>query len=162
MTRSVTHDDSKARPGVPEGMREDAGETWPSPELVRSFFGNDLDFELRLGEHTRIPDNPEAAAQARRFRDVLGLFCSGVTVVTSISDGAPVGMACQSVSAGITVGQSPRLPRIGSCLAVASRITGGLGCACSSPRGGPSFQRSRRAGPWMRATSSPTKRNATR
>ncbi len=33
---------------------------------------------------------------ARRFRDVLGRFCTGVTVVTSMSGGRPVGMACQS------------------------------------------------------------------
>lgn len=84
--------------GVPDGMREDAGQTWPSQELIESFLGNDLDFELRLGEHTPIPDDPEAAARARQFRDVLGLFCSGVTVVTSISGGEPVGMTCQSFS----------------------------------------------------------------
>jgi 3-hydroxy-9,10-secoandrosta-1,3,5(10)-triene-9,17-dione monooxygenase reductase component len=83
---------------VPEGMKENARETWPSQELVQSWLGNDLDFELRLGEHTPIPDDPEAAARARRFRDVLGLFCSGVTVVTSMSDGEPVGMTCQSFS----------------------------------------------------------------
>jgi 3-hydroxy-9,10-secoandrosta-1,3,5(10)-triene-9,17-dione monooxygenase reductase component len=83
---------------VPEGMSEDARETWPSQELIRSWLGNELDFELRLGEHTPIPDDPESAARARKFRDVLGLFASGVTVVTSISDGAPVGMTCQSFS----------------------------------------------------------------
>lgn len=33
---------------------------------------------------------------ARRFRDVLGHYASGVTVVTSVSDGEPVGMTCQS------------------------------------------------------------------
>lgn len=83
---------------IPDGMREDARETWPSQELIASWLGNELDFELRLGEHTPIPDDPEAAARARRFRDVLGLFCSGVTVITSISDGAPVGMTAQSFS----------------------------------------------------------------
>jgi 3-hydroxy-9,10-secoandrosta-1,3,5(10)-triene-9,17-dione monooxygenase reductase component len=83
---------------IPEGMREDAAETWPSQELIRSWFGNELDFEMRLGEHTPIPDDPESAAAARRFRDVLGLFASGVTVVTSVSDGEPVGMTCQSFS----------------------------------------------------------------
>ena len=83
---------------VPEGMSENARETWPSQELIKSWLGNELDFELRLGEHTPIPDDPEAAARARRFRDVLGLFCSGVTVVTSLSDGEPVGMTCQSFS----------------------------------------------------------------
>ncbi len=83
---------------IPDGMNEDARETWPSQELINSWLGNELDFELRLGEHTPIPDDPEAAARARRFRDVLGLFCSGVTVVTSVSDGKPVGMTCQSFS----------------------------------------------------------------
>jgi len=83
---------------VPEGMNENARETWPSQELVQSWLGNELDFELRLGEHTPIPDDPEAAARARKFRDVLGLFCSGVTVVTSFSEGKPVGMTCQSFS----------------------------------------------------------------
>lgn len=99
MTRPMTRHESDRTTGeIPDGIRGDAKETWPSPELVRSFFGNDLDFELRLGEHSRIPDDPAAAARARRFRDVLGLFGSGVTVVTSISDGAPVGMTCQSFS----------------------------------------------------------------
>jgi 3-hydroxy-9,10-secoandrosta-1,3,5(10)-triene-9,17-dione monooxygenase reductase component len=83
---------------VPEGMNPNARETWPSEELIKSWLGNELDFELRLGEHTPIPDDPEAAARARRFRDVLGLFGSGVTVVTSLSGGEPVGMTCQSFS----------------------------------------------------------------
>lgn len=87
-----------ASSSVPEGMNENARETWPSQELISSWLGNELDFELRLGEHTPIPDDPEAAARARKFRDVLGLFCSGVTVVTSVSDGNPVGMTCQSFS----------------------------------------------------------------
>jgi 3-hydroxy-9,10-secoandrosta-1,3,5(10)-triene-9,17-dione monooxygenase reductase component len=84
--------------GIPEGMSEDARETWPSAELIKSWLGNELDFEMRLGEHTPIPDDPESAARARRFRDVLGLFASGVTVVTTISDGEPIGMTCQSFS----------------------------------------------------------------
>ena len=80
-------------------MRPDARETWPSKELIDSFLGTGFDFELRLGEHTPIPtDDPEAAERARRFRDVLGLFCTGVTVVTSISGDEPVGMTCQSFS----------------------------------------------------------------
>ena len=84
---------------IPEGMRPDARETWPSQDLIESFLGTGFDFELRLGEHTPIPiDDPEAAERARRFRDVLGLFCTGVTVVTSMSDGNPVGMTCQSFS----------------------------------------------------------------
>lgn len=87
----VTHE-------IPDGMNPNARETWPSEELIKSWLGNELDFELRLGEHTPIPDDPEAAARARQFRDVLGLFCSGVTVVTSVSDSQPVGMTCQSFS----------------------------------------------------------------
>jgi 3-hydroxy-9,10-secoandrosta-1,3,5(10)-triene-9,17-dione monooxygenase reductase component len=83
---------------IPEGMSEDARETWPSAELIKSWLGNELDFELRLGEHTPIPDDPESAARARRFRDVLGLFASGVTVITTVSDGEPIGMTCQSFS----------------------------------------------------------------
>ena len=83
---------------IPDGMRPDARETWPSRELIDSFLGTGFDFELRLGEHTPIPDDPESAARARKFRDVLGLFASGVTVVTSLSDGEPVGMTCQSFS----------------------------------------------------------------
>jgi 3-hydroxy-9,10-secoandrosta-1,3,5(10)-triene-9,17-dione monooxygenase reductase component len=83
---------------IPEGMSDDARETWPSAELIKSWLGNELDFEMRLGEHTPIPDDPESAARARQFRDVLGLFASGVVVVTSISDGEPVGMTCQSFS----------------------------------------------------------------
>jgi 3-hydroxy-9,10-secoandrosta-1,3,5(10)-triene-9,17-dione monooxygenase reductase component len=84
---------------IPEGMRPDARETWPSRELIDSFLGTGFDFELRLGERTPIPtDDPEAAARARQFRDVLGLFCTGVTVVTAMSGDEPVGMTCQSFS----------------------------------------------------------------
>ena len=72
---------------------------WPSQELVDSLLGTGSDFELRLGEHTPIPvDDPEAAERARRYRDVLGMFATGVTVVTSMSGDKPVGMTCQSFS----------------------------------------------------------------
>jgi 3-hydroxy-9,10-secoandrosta-1,3,5(10)-triene-9,17-dione monooxygenase reductase component len=79
---------------VPEGMRADARETWPSRELIESFLG-DFDFELRPGETIHV-DTEEQAQAARKFRDVLGRFASGITVVTSISAGEPVGMTCQS------------------------------------------------------------------
>jgi 3-hydroxy-9,10-secoandrosta-1,3,5(10)-triene-9,17-dione monooxygenase reductase component len=80
-------------------MRTDARETWPSQELIESYLGTGFDFELRLGEHTPLPvDDPEAAARAREFRDVLGVFATGVTVVTSMSGDKPVGMTCQSFS----------------------------------------------------------------
>lgn len=53
------------------------------------------DFELRPGEHLEV-DGEDAQARARTFRDVLGRFGSGVTVVTTVSEGRPVGMTCQS------------------------------------------------------------------
>lgn len=87
-------------PEIPEGMSPDARTSWPSNELINSWLG-DLDFEVewRPGEVVGLhADDPEAIAAARRFRDVLGRFASGITVVTSTSNGAPVGMTCQSFS----------------------------------------------------------------
>lgn len=85
---------------IPEGMNPDARETWPSPELIQSWLGDvDFDFEWRPGEGTTVHgDDPEAVERARNFRDVLGRFASGVTVVTTTSNGVPVGMTCQSFS----------------------------------------------------------------
>src|SRR5919199_6656311 len=45
------------------------------------------------------PDTGEAtltSVDPARFRQVLGHFCSGGTVVTALDDGGPVGFACQS------------------------------------------------------------------
>lgn len=84
---------------IPEGMSPDARETWPSPELINSWLGDqDIDFEFRPGEDIAVHDDPETVADARRFRDVLGRFASGVTVVTGVSHDEPVGMTCQSFS----------------------------------------------------------------
>jgi len=84
---------------IPDGMSRDARETWPSPELINSWLGDqDIDFEFRPGEDVAVHDDPEAVAKARLFRDVLGRFASGVTVVTTTSNGEPVGMTCQSFS----------------------------------------------------------------
>jgi 3-hydroxy-9,10-secoandrosta-1,3,5(10)-triene-9,17-dione monooxygenase reductase component len=85
---------------VPQGPRSDARETWPSPDLLESWLGDaTYDFQLRPGEDVAVDtDDPEAVAAARLFRDVLGRFASGVTVVTSMSGGAPVGLTCQSFS----------------------------------------------------------------
>jgi 3-hydroxy-9,10-secoandrosta-1,3,5(10)-triene-9,17-dione monooxygenase reductase component len=100
--------------GVPEGMNPQAASTWPSRSLIESWLG---DFEFRPGEETSIPaDDPEAVAAARRFRDVLGRFATGVTVVTSMSGGEPVGMTCQSFS---SVSLSP--PLVLFCPAKTSR-----------------------------------------
>jgi 3-hydroxy-9,10-secoandrosta-1,3,5(10)-triene-9,17-dione monooxygenase reductase component len=103
---------------IPEGMRSDARETWPSAELIESWLGDSAyEFELRPGEDVTVArDDPEAMAAARRFRDVLGRFASGVTVVTSTSDGEPVGMTCQSFS---SVSLSP--PLVLFCPAKSSR-----------------------------------------
>ena len=35
----------------------------------------------------------------RTFRNVLGQFCTGITVITTVHDGEPVGFACQSFAA---------------------------------------------------------------
>lgn len=82
---------------IPQGMSSDAASTWPPRELIDSFLGN-FDFEFRPGEVADVGDSEEAQAAARRFRDTLGRYCSGVTVVTSETGGQPVGMTCQSFS----------------------------------------------------------------
>jgi 3-hydroxy-9,10-secoandrosta-1,3,5(10)-triene-9,17-dione monooxygenase reductase component len=100
----------------PEGMNPDAARTWPSPELIDQFLAGQ-EFEFRLGEDTPLPsDDPRALSDARHFRDVLGRFCTGVTVVTSRSNGTPVGMTCQSFS---SVSLSP--PLVLFCPAKTSR-----------------------------------------
>lgn len=78
---------------IPDGMSADAADTWPPRELIDSFLGT-FDVGLWPGEEAAGPDD----AAARAFRDTLARFCSGVTVVTSTSDGQPVGMTCQSFS----------------------------------------------------------------
>ncbi|WP_227466882.1 flavin reductase family protein [Nocardioides lijunqiniae] len=89
-----------SRPEIPEGMSPDARESWPSPELISSWLGDvDFDVEWRPGEVSGVhAEDDEAVARARTFRDVLGSFASGVTVVTAVSGGEPVGMTCQSFS----------------------------------------------------------------
>lgn len=79
-------------------MKTDAAKTWPSHELIESWLGDSkYDFELRPGEDVDVDkDDPKAMAAARRFRDVLGRFASGVTVITTMSGDEPVGMTCQS------------------------------------------------------------------
>ncbi|WP_330183713.1 flavin reductase family protein [Nocardia sp. NBC_01503] len=47
---------------------------------------------------TTTDDQPEI--DARQFRNVLGQFCTGITVITTFGeDGAPIGFACQSFAA---------------------------------------------------------------
>ena len=95
----VVPDSANPDNAVPEGMNPDAARTWPSRELIESFLGGDYDVEIWPGETIHV-DSEEAAAAARQFRDVLGRFATGVTVVTALSQsgggGVPVGMTCQS------------------------------------------------------------------
>jgi 3-hydroxy-9,10-secoandrosta-1,3,5(10)-triene-9,17-dione monooxygenase reductase component len=37
--------------------------------------------------------------EPERFRQVLGHFCTGVTIITTVEDGEPAGFACQSCAA---------------------------------------------------------------
>jgi 3-hydroxy-9,10-secoandrosta-1,3,5(10)-triene-9,17-dione monooxygenase reductase component len=78
-------------------MSPDARESWPSQELIDSWLGQ-FDFEPREPATATPGEDPGDEHSARKFRDVLGRFCTGVTVVTSMSGGEPVGMTCQSFS----------------------------------------------------------------
>ncbi|GCE36805.1 probable nitrilotriacetate monooxygenase component B [Rhodococcus wratislaviensis] len=48
---------------------------------------------------TRLDNSTRPVVDTRAFRDVLGHFCSGVTVVTAMVDDDAVGFTCQSFSA---------------------------------------------------------------
>ena len=76
---------------VPDGVPADAATTWPPAELIDSPEGS-FDFSA-VAEDAHV--DPQ---DARHFRDVLGRFATGVTVVTAMTDDGPVGMTCQSFS----------------------------------------------------------------
>ena len=40
-----------------------------------------------------------AAVDPRAFRNVLGQFCTGITIITTVHEEVPVGFACQSFAA---------------------------------------------------------------
>ena len=64
--------------------------------MADSFLGSfPHEFEWRPGETIEV-DDEEAQDHAQQFRDVLGRYASGVTVVTTMSARQPVGMTCQS------------------------------------------------------------------
>jgi len=47
-----------------------------------------------------VPQEPESGEpEAARFRQVLGHFCTGVTVITTVDADGPAGFACQSFAA---------------------------------------------------------------
>lgn len=77
----------------------DARDLWAG-DLSAAWTGDSMyDLQLHPGEEIVVDrSDAEAMAAARRFRDVLGGFASGITVVTAIHDGEPVGMTCQSFS----------------------------------------------------------------
>ena len=88
--------DSVTDAELPEGMSPDAAASWPSRELIESYLGGTHEmFAWRPGEIVEI-DGDAAQAAARAYRDVLGQYASGVTVVTTVLDGVPIGMTCQS------------------------------------------------------------------
>jgi 3-hydroxy-9,10-secoandrosta-1,3,5(10)-triene-9,17-dione monooxygenase reductase component len=67
----------------------------PCPELFEAWLGD-------AGRDVLVDDAPGPTVgpvdATRAFRDVLGRFASGVTVVTAVHDGKPVGLTCQSFS----------------------------------------------------------------
>lgn len=76
---------------------QDQGRESPCPELFEAWLGDSLyDVQVRADEGL-VSADPTVDA-GRHFRDVLGLFASGVTVVTAVHDGEPVGLTCQSFS----------------------------------------------------------------
>jgi flavin reductase (DIM6/NTAB) family NADH-FMN oxidoreductase RutF len=45
-----------------------------------------------------LPEGPQRIVDPQVMREVLGHFASGVTVVTAMTDGGPIGFTCQSFS----------------------------------------------------------------
>lgn len=80
--------------GPPPSYETDRGQ--PCPELFEAWLG-DAGRDLVFDDATA--GQPVGHVEgSRAFRDVLGRFASGVTVVTAIHDGVPVGLTCQSFS----------------------------------------------------------------
>ena len=67
---------------VPDGAGPRPHLTRPCPELIDSWLGD--------------PTGARRVEATRHFRDVLGRFASGVTVVTATGPDGPVGLTCQS------------------------------------------------------------------
>lgn len=99
--------------GVPEDP-EAAGSPWPQ-ELVEDFVGGS--YALHPGEESAVdPEDSVAVVHAARFRETLGRFATGVTVVTGQGPDGPVGLTCQSFS---SVSLDPPLVLV--CVARTSR-----------------------------------------
>ena len=66
--------------------------SWPGPGAAE-----DEEFEFRPGEVVGVQAGDErTVARDLLFRDVLGRFATGVTVVTGLLDGRPFGLTCKS------------------------------------------------------------------
>lgn len=63
-----------------------------------------------------LPTPAEPAFDARGFRDAMGSFASGITVVTGMADGSPAGFTCQSF---VSVSLDP--PLVSFCVMDSSR-----------------------------------------
>ncbi len=50
-------------------------------------------FVEQVGAPVSFDPDPE------RFRQVLGHFCTGITIITAVDDGEPVGFSCQAFAA---------------------------------------------------------------
>lgn len=66
------------------------------PEAAFDGVAAGLGFEFRPGEDIAVPATGAAHEAALRFREVLGRFATGVTIVTAVHEGEPVGLTCQS------------------------------------------------------------------
>lgn len=86
---------------IPEGMVDDAADTWPPRELIDSFLGG-----FALDPRDGVDEADDTIGTAPEFRMALGRFGSGVTVVASMTPDGPVGMTCQSFT---SVSLSPPL-----------------------------------------------------
>lgn len=88
--------------------------SWPA-ELVEDFVGGS--YALHPGEESTLdPEDSVAVAHGARFRETLGRFATGITVVTGMGPDGPVGLTCQSFS---SVSLEPPLVLV--CLARTSR-----------------------------------------
>ena len=89
MTSGAAHDDGH----LGQHLAEDAA------GMVDAYVDGDVDgdFEFRPGEIVGVQaEDARAVERDRLFRDVLGRFATGVTVVTGLLDGVPYGLTCQS------------------------------------------------------------------
>src|SRR5690348_8711876 len=87
--------------GLPDGMSDDARETWPHPSLIGDFLGDaEIDFEFRPGEDVVVHDDPAAREAARTSRawpliHRSGRFC--VNILSADQEDVSAQMATKGV-----------------------------------------------------------------